>query len=44
MSGAITVEVNNADTEGSFAFNKRMTGPATEQVPKLVDWILGVKG
>jgi NAD-dependent deacetylase len=43
MSGAVTVEVNNAETEVSFAFNKRMTGPATEQVPKLVDWILGGK-
>lgn len=40
LAGALAIEVNLAGTEMSFAFDKKMTGPATEEVPKLVDWVL----
>ena len=40
LAGALAIEINVAGTEVTFAFDKRMTGPATEEVPKLVDWVL----
>lgn len=40
LAGALAIEINVAGTEVTFAFDKRMHGPATEEVPKLVDWVL----
>lgn len=39
-ANAITIEINNANTNISTNFDRRYTGPATEQVPLLVDWML----
>lgn len=39
-AGATTVEINNAATEASSRFDRRLTGPATEQVPAFAESIL----
>ena len=41
LVGALSIEINVAGTEVTFAFDKRMNGPSTEEVPKLVDWVIG---
>jgi NAD-dependent deacetylase len=41
LNGANTVEINAVGTDVSHRFARHMIGPATQQVPKLVEEILG---
>lgn len=43
-ANAITIEINNASTNVSNDFDRHYIGPATEQVPLLVDWMLVQEG
>ncbi len=40
-AGAATIEINSKETEISAHFDRRLTGPATEQVPAWVAELLG---
>ena len=38
--GAKTIYVDLNDSPHAFSYHRKFIGPATEQVPKLVDWLL----
>ncbi len=43
LAGALTVEINNAPTLVSECFDRQLSGPATREVPRWVDELLGAR-